>query len=235
MKYTRYSVRKRSSESTFFIIIILMVLVLAYISGSIISKIFFSKTSITISNDTGQKNLSQTAGGNKQGKTMNYIVIQSGIIDNKDNADGIKSQLQPFGNPVIITEDNKYSVILGVYSEDSKAEDVMKLIADKKIDVKKSIYKISVDNLCNTEISGIFNGCLKIIDKLGEKNVHAVQTDEFKKWTSSLTEVDKKSSNISILNDMKKYISDMPKEVSKDNIADINLHIFTIIKKMALP
>lgn len=233
MKYTRYNVRKSKGTSVFFMIIIIMVLILAYIIGSITSKIFFSKASISIKNNSESKIASKIDNETEQEKTTDYVVIQCGIYDNKDNAESIEAELKSTGNPVVLEDNGKYNVLIGIYVDDSEAEEVLKPLVDKKIDAKKALYKIKVDNMCNAEIAGIVNGCLQIIDKLGEKNVHAVQTAEFKKWTSSLKDVDKNSDNISILNDIKSYVNGMPDEISKDNIPEINKSIFLVIKKIA--
>lgn len=233
MKYTRYNVRKSNSTSVFFIIIIIMVLILAYIIGSIISKIFFSKASISIKNNSESKITSTVDNEAKQEKSTDYTVIQCGTYDNKDDADSIVSELQSTGSPVLLEEDGKYNVLIGIYTDDSKAQDILKSLTDKKIDAKKTLYKIKVDNMCNAEIAGIVNGCLQIIDKLGEKNVQAVQTDEFKKWTSSLKDVDKNSDNISLLHDIKSYVNSMPGEISRSNMPEINKSIFLLLKKIA--
>lgn len=233
MKYTRYNVRKSRSENVFFVIIILMVLILAYIIGSIVSKVFFSKTSVSIKNNFEPKITSSTGTEEQKGKVTSYVVIQGGTFDNKDNAEAIRGQLQASDNPFISEEEGKYKIIIGIYTDDSKADQILKTLTDKKIDSKKTSYKISVNNICDAEAIGIANGCLEIIGKIGEKNVHAVQTSEFKKWTSSLKEVDKNSSNISTLNDMKSYVKSMSDEVSKGNVPEINKALYTMIKKMA--
>lgn len=231
MKYTRYNPKKRKNDSIFYIVTIIMVLVLAYIIGSIISKVFISKTNISIKNSKSTDITSEVK--KDQNKFMNYVVIQCGIFDDKKNADEQKTKLQSFGNTFVVDENGKSKILLGIFKDETKADSVIKNLTDNKIDCKKNNMKFGIDTLCDAEISEIFNGCLEILDKLNEKNVRAVQMDEFKKWTAALKEVDKNSKNISALNDVKKYINALPKEITKDNITDIDKFIFTTLTKIS--
>lgn len=79
----------------------------------------------------------------------------------------------------------------------------MKKLTDNKIDNSKVTFIMNKKDLCDAEISEIITAYIKVVNKLSEKDVKSVKTEEIKKWMSSLDKVDKNSSNIKTLNNLK--------------------------------
>lgn len=237
MKYTRYDF-KRKNDNRSFILIMLLVFLLAFVFGTAIFKLLMKNNDISsagvnkTSNITNSKNEDNAVNNSDtNGKLAKFIVVQGGIYQNKENVEVEKNILVQYGTPFTVIEDNKTRVFLGIYTE-SQGEQVMKLLMDQKVDNSKMVFTINKNDLCDTEISEIINANIQILNKLSEKGVKAIQTDELKKWCSSLEKVDSDSKNIAILNDIKDHVNKMPKELAKDKIAENYIYIYDILKKM---
>lgn len=231
MKYTRYDMRRRKSGSIYYVIIILMILILAFIIGSIISKLFFTGTSSSQSSANTTRNTADSKTSTSE-KTRTFYVIEIGIYEKKENADKVISALKASGNPYIIEKDGKNRVYMGIYSDSGTTDAIIKNLEANKFQVNKSVFAINEDGLCNAEICSILNGNIEVLNKLSEKNVKAVETDKFKKWCSSLKEPDKSSKNVDILNEIKKYAMNMPKEITRDNTQDNYVFIYKTLQKL---
>lgn len=231
MRYTRYDMRRRRNGSIYYVIIILMILILAFIIGSIISKLFFTGTSPikggtdTIKSTTDSKESSSS-------KIETFTVIEIGVYEKKENADKVISALKVSGSPYVIEEDGRTKVYAGIYNDTATADAIIKSLSANNIQANRSLFTINEDDLCNAEICSILNGNIEILNKLSEKNVKAVETDKFKEWCSALKEPDKSSERIDVLNEIKKYVENMPKEITKDNTQDNYVFIYKTLQKL---
>lgn len=236
MKYTRYDIRKRNNITAGFIIIIIMILVLAYIIGLAVSNLFLKNGKFPAFNHEALKNKNNEETISKKDDSSSsqtvFTAVQGGKFAQKSNADGEIEILKPFGNPFIIEEEGKYKVILGIFSAD-KVQSVCKMLSDNNIENSKMNFIIKQSDLCDKEILEILNGYTEVLTALSGKNVKAVQTEEFKKWCSSLKNADDKSKNIQILNELKNKVKDMPKELQKQNAPGYYIYIYNILKKIS--
>lgn len=238
MKYTRYDMKKKNNNKAF-IVIVLLIFVLAFVFGTAIFKLLMRNTD---SSNTGTTNSSNISGNQDNSKASNsisvndkadkFIAVQGGIYQNKDNAEAERSTLSQYGTPFSVTEDGKIRVFLGIYVE-SQGEQIMKSLAEKKVDNSKMSFTINKSDLCDAEIAEIINANIQILNKLGEKNVKAIQTDELKKWCSSLKKVNDDSKNIAVLNELKDHVNKMSKEITKDKAAENYEYIYSVLKKMS--
>lgn len=237
MKYTRYDL-KRKNDNKAFILIILLIFVLAFVFGTAAFKLLMRNTSNSNTGTTNSSNISENKDISKASdstsisdKVVKFIAVQGGIYQNKDNAEAERLIFNQYGTPFNVIEDNKTRVFLGIYVE-SQAQQIMKSLTEQKIDNSKMLFTINNSDLCDAEIAEIINANIQILNKLAEKNVKAIQTDELKKWCLSLKKVNDDSKNIAILNDIKSHVSKMPKEISKDKAAENYEYIYSILKKM---
>lgn len=239
MKYTRYDLKNKKDGKTF-ILLILLILVLAFLFGTIIFKIFSGnynggkglKNEISTGKNSVNKNSAQNASDKNSSQAGKFIVIQGGIYQNKENVEGEKSLLNAYGTPFTVTEDNKTRVLLGIYIED-QGEKVIKSLNDAKVDNSKMLFTINKDNMCDAEIAEIISANIQILNKLSEKDVKAIQTSELKKWCSSLSNENNQGKNIDILRQLKSDINKMPKEISKDKAAENYTYLYQILKKVS--
>lgn len=235
MKYTRYDLRRKNDNKTF-VVVILLIFAFAFIFGTAIFKLLMRNPSDVNVNNNSSNTIQSKSNTNasdsiSKDKVVKFMAVQGGVYQNKDNAEAERNLLNQYGTPFNVIEDNKTRVFLGIYTE-SQGEQIIKSLIEQKVDNSKMIFTINKEELCDAEIAEIINANLQILNKLAEKNVKAVQTDELKKWCSSLKKVDKNSKNVELLNNIKDHVSKMPKEVSKDKAEENYAYIYNILKKM---
>lgn len=235
MKYTRYDLRRKNDNKTF-VVVILLIFAFAFIFGTAIFKLLMRTPSDVNVNNNSSNTIQSKSNTNasdsiSKDKVVKFMAVQGGVYQNKDNAEAERNLLNQYGTPFNVIEDNKTRVFLGIYTE-SQGEQIIKSLIEQKVDNSKMMFTINKEELCDAEIAEIINANLQILNKLAEKNVKAVQTDELKKWCSSLKKVDKNSKNVELLNNIKDHVSKMPKEVSKDKAEENYAYIYNILKKM---
>lgn len=240
MKYTRYDIKKKKNDGVILILVLTIILFSSFIIGTIASNLFLKGKNIGQEHPLPGKNAIETQNKNvkdtgsestKQVKSEKYLVVQGGMFQKKENIDATKNILAPFGNPFLIQDSKGTRVLLGIYNEENGLK-AMKALTDKGIENSKMVFQIESNDLCTTEITGIINADLEILTKLTEKNVKSIQTDEIKKWLSTLAAADSKSKNYAILQDLIKYINNLPKDLTKDKCADNYIYIFNTLKKL---
>lgn len=234
MKYTRYDLKKKNDTKTFAFVIFL-ILVFAFILGTFISKVLIRNPGSAGTASNNSKTVVENKSASKDNLLVNnkdtkFIAIQGGIYRDKNNIAESKSVLAQQGTPFGIVEGDKTRVFLGIYPEE-QGEKIIKILTDQKIDNSKMVFNISRNNMCDVEIAEIINANLQILNKLSEKNVKSIQTDELKKWCAALKKVDKDSKNQTILNELKDHVNKLPKEISKDKSEENYIYIFNILKK----
>ncbi|GAA0063001.1 hypothetical protein LAV60_07410 [Clostridium sporogenes] len=230
MRYTRYDIRKRNKSNFTFFLIITLVLVLAFILGTVIFNLV-SPSNIKKGNTITKDNTNIVRSKDNKSNSSNYIIIQRGIYAKKENVSGVLNSLKPYGNIFTIEDNGKTRVFLGIYEEDEGIK-LMKKLTDNKIDNSKMTFVINKKDLCDAEISEIITAYIKIVNKLSEKDVKSVKTEEIKKWVSSLDKVEKDSSNIKTLNNLKEHINKLPKDLTKDQSSKSYIFIYNILKEI---
>lgn len=230
MRYTRYDIKKRNKSNFTFFLIITLVLVLAFILGTVIFNLV-SPSNIKKGNTITKDNTNVVKSKDNKSNSSNYIIIQRGIYAKKENVSGVLNSLKPYGNIFTIEDNGKTRVFLGIYEEDEGIK-LMKKLTDNKIDNSKMTFVINKKDLCDAEISEIITAYIKVVNKLSEKDVKSVKTEEIKKWVSSLDKVEKDSSNIKTLNNLKEHINKLPKDLTKDQSSKSYIFIYNILKEI---
>lgn len=230
MRYTRYDIKKRNKSNFTFFLIITLVLVLAFILGTVIFNLV-SPSNIKKGNTITKDNTNIVRSKDNKNNSSNYIVIQRGVYAKKENVSGVLNSLKPYGNIFTVEYNGKTRVFLGIYEEDEGIK-LMKKLTDNKIDNSKMTFVINKKDLCDAEISEIITAYIKVVNKLSEKDVKSVKTEEIKKWVSSLDKVEKDSSNIKTLNNLKEHINKLPKDLTKDQASKSYIFIYNILKEV---
>ncbi len=179
MRYTRYDIKKRNKSNFTFFLIITLVLVLAFILGTVIFNLV-SPSNIKKGSTITKDNTNVVKSKDNKNNSSNYIVIQRGIYAKKENASGVLNSLKPYGNIFTVEDSGKTRVFLGIYEEDEGVK-LMKKLTDNKIDNSKITFIINKKDLCDAEISEIITAYIKVINKLSEKDVKSVKTERNKK------------------------------------------------------
>ncbi len=211
------------------LLIISGILIVAFIIATLFSKLIFKQTG-PFSSDTG-KDSSAAVNKNSNVEVVKFILVQGGVYKNKDSADKVQEALKDYGSTFSVQEGENTKIYLGLYSE-KEGNDLLKTLKDKNIDCTKTEYEIYKTDLCNNEIIAVFDADLQIINKLWDKSIKSIKTDDFKKWTSSLQIVDKNSGNYKVLSDLKNYIASLPTELTRDTSADNYRFLYTLIKEI---
>jgi len=219
MKYTRVDLKRKNSKGSFFIFLILGILILAFISGSVISKLIIRNNNI----DNNAKSVSEVEGKkveeniNKNENSNEFSIIQCGVFTNKVNAETLRNKLSFAKTPFIIEHEDKYRVILGIHTK-TEAEEIVKKLEENKLEFSKKIIRINESDLCNAQIGEIVNARLQIINKFSDEKVKSVQTKQIKEWISGLKDSNEKSSNYAVLKELKDDTKKLP-----DNLVESDL------------
>lgn len=224
MKYTRYNLKKKNKPGIKFIIAIFVTLTVCILLGIFMLKSFPSSSS----------SLDKSLPPVTDKKPVLYIAIQGGLYKIKENADETNKILSYYGNPFIITEEDKsMRVFLGVYTEEEALKQ-MKLLTDKGVKNSKMTFQIVRSDLCDAEIIEILNANLKILSITSGKDGASVKTEDFKKWCLALKEVDSNSKNINTLKELKDNVSKLPEKLSKDMVSASYINIYNVLKKFVV-
>lgn len=231
MKYTRYDLKRKKSDNRVLAIVLISILLLAFFIGTILSKIIMKNEAVKNilpkpSSDVGVVN-------SKDNIPSKFIVVQGGKFAKPENLDQARKKLINYGNPFMIQEQDGTRILLGIYSEEASLQ-IINNLKENNVDNSKITFELQTqNNLCNEEIAAIINAELEVINKLSDKSIKSIQTDELKSWCLGLKEVDSKSVNISKLNDLKAHINSLQKELTVDKVMDNETYIYNLLKSFS--
>lgn len=238
MKYTRYDLKRDKSTMTF-MILIFIILLSAFILGTFIFQVIIKDSSNLNYGSSSSNSQNKTADASQgdsalKNNYIKFIAVQGGMYKDKNNADEEKKLLAKYGLPFCTSEADKTRVFLGIFLE-GNANKVIKSLTEQKVENSKMVFTINKDSTCNTEIAEIINANLEILTKLSAQDVKSIQTEELKKWCSSLENKEEENNkNKLILKELKEYINKLPKEMAKENSEENYIYLFNILKKMSL-
>ena len=210
MKYTRYDIKKRQRGNLTVILVFVGLILVAYLLGTGLFKFMFKPTALTDKTVpptvVSQNNsIDNTTSIKVEDVMVKFVYVQFGYFLNKDYAEVFKNKIKEQTTPYAIIDGDKTRIIAGIFSEKDALEK-MKQLAEGGIENSKGIFEISKNNMCDAVIIEILNANIVILNKLMEKDVNGVQSDDFKKWVQALQTVDSKYKNYSVLLDIKKYM-----------------------------
>ncbi|NEZ45657.1 SPOR domain-containing protein [Clostridium niameyense] len=229
MRYTRYDFKKKNRFNFVFFLIVLLILFLAFILGTILFNFFGSSTKTPIKSSKKQNAIYNNSKNNNNCK---FIAIQTGMFKDKNNAEKSINTIKNYGNPFSVADKDKQRVVLGIYTE-NEANKIIKTLSDSKVENSKITFTLTKKDSCDFEICEIINGYLQILNKLSDKDIKSIKTDNLKKWCNSLKKVDNKSDNIETLNKLKSNINKLPKEITKQEASTNYIFIYNILKNLA--
>lgn len=223
MRYTRYEYKK--SGRLKFICSVVVIVVMSLGGGVYVSNLIFDGKELQNINGN---NLMQTSVSDNDGKIQNVIALQCGYYTKEENAKELINSLTQYCQPFIVEDDGKYRVMAGLYTE----EDGIKKIDEfkqKKIDVAKINLNISNDNIENKKIIEIVDGFLEIINKFQDNEVKSIKTKEFKTWSDKIIN-DDSATKTKKLDDLDKYINNLPDEIDRTNNSSNMQGLYKLIK-----
>lgn len=241
MKYTRYDMKRKKSNNMVFGATLLLTLIFALIIGTLVSKIVFKESPIgegtvksPVNTEQSEKAVDAAKNNNESKKNVKYIAIQGGMFSKSEGVEQTKTKLSDFGNPFTIAEEKGTRVILGVYKEE-EALNIMKTLSDKGVANSKVSFEVNLANkeACDELITGMINAELDVLLKLTDKQTKSYKTNDLKAWCEENSKnVNEKSKNISILNEVKAHINSLPAELGKDKANECYAFIYNTLKKL---
>ncbi len=223
MRYTRYDFKRNKSKNNKkgLLAIFGAMIVFAAITGTFIFNISMKNPGAPQS----------TTAVKSQGTSAKFIAIQGGMFAKQENADKEKTALSPYGSAFIVKQGELNRVFSGIYLEDNYKAIVDSMNKNSKSN-SKMVFTLNKKDICDAEIAEIVTANLKILNKLSENGVKAIQTKDFKTWTSTLKKPDNTSKNIEVLNQLKDYVGKMPEEVTRDKAPDNYIFLYGILKNI---
>ena len=97
------------------------------------------------------------------------------------------------------------------------------------ISVAKIKKEVTYSNIANEEIGEMIKGLISVVDKLKDNSVSSVEIKSLKKWCTELEQCDGNEENANKANELRKYIEELPDEIDKSKINEINKKIYQCI------
>ncbi|WP_032120893.1 SPOR domain-containing protein [Clostridium amazonitimonense] len=234
MNYTRYNYKKKKEGNHIIVVFLFGVCIMSVILGSGLSKILI-KNKDDSSESPPDKNIvlkeqdKATLGNEK----INFYMVQGGVFSKIENAEENKKKLNELGyDAFIIKDEEKHRVILGIFDEE-QSNTLLKEIKEKGTEITRLGFEINKSNLEDYEIGEIINANIKVLSKLREKDVKSIQTEEIKKWVSSLKPIEKKGKNNELLEEVKNFTLSLPEEIKKEELNSYYENNYKFLKSMS--
>lgn len=221
MRYTRFDFKrnkgKRSGKSILTFISALIVL------GAVLGTLLLS---INFKDLTGG-----SASVTNNSKTVNFTAIQGGMYAKDENVEKEKSALASYGVPFVVKQGEITRVFSGIYLEENYQKIIDGMNKDSKSN-SKMVFKLNKNDLCDTEIAEIITGNIKILNKLSENGVKAIQTKDYKAWVTALKKPSGNAKNIEVIKQLEDYVQKMPEEITRDMAPDNYAFLYNILKNI---
>lgn len=214
MRYTRYEKNNNNKGTNKFMFLLVLMLVIALVLGSFIFKFLMKGTDSKKEGGTAQK--IEESSDKKTGDDYKCYIVQCGSYTSKENAEALTEKLKDNYVPFVL-QDEEYKVMISLYDDAEKADNVVNDLKAKNIASFKVTFSIPQQNNNNKAITEIIKGYIKILDKLNEKDIKAVKTGDFKKWTEDNIK-EGEGEGKEKLEELKKHISELPDEVNNKDL-----------------
>ena len=234
MRYSKVKTKRTSRRN---LIVVTFTLMVIFVGSTLFATALFNvflKNSSAFSNNLGNDETVETSGNidsnntAKEGSVNTFYIIQCGVFGIKENADKVNNDLNSQGMSFISEENGKYKVIYSVCNSGSEDE-IIAMIESKGLSVVKIKKEITYSNLCNEEIGEMIKGLITVVDKLKDNSVSSVEIKSLKKWCKELEQCNENEENSNKANELRKYIEELPDEIDKSKISEINKKIYQCI------
>ena len=149
---------------------------------------------------------------NVQGSiNTSFMAIQCGYFANEDNAKEAYNKIANGYGAFIYNESDKFKVLAGVYTT-AEGQSIMDTLTDK----------------VQSQIAGIYNGYLNILDTAFKDDVKSVDTSDFKSWVKELDVISEGDKN-DVLTELKNHVNDMAAEIKKEDVANEMQYLYKIL------
>ena len=231
MRYSKVKAKRASRKD---IIVVTFTLMVIFIGSTLFATALFNvflKDSSAFSNNINDGETTITSGTidseniAREGSTTTFYIIQCGVFGMKENADKVNGELNSQGMSFISEEDGRYKVIYSICNSGNEDE-IIAMIESKGVAVAKIKKDVTYSNIANEEIGEMIKGLITVVDKLKDNSVSSVEIKSLKKWCKELEQCDKKEEGFDKANELKKFINELPDEIDKSKVGEINKMIY---------
>lgn len=216
MRYTRYEKNNNQKGTRKFMFLLVLMLAIALVLGSIIFKFLLNGTDSSKTKNSTESIEGGSDNRTKLGSEYQCYTIQCGSYSNQENAQALVNKLKEKHIAFILKEGSESKVMISLYDNDEKVSNVVKELDGEGIKSFKVTFSLPQGNTNKAGIIEIVKGYITILDKLTEKDIKAVKTGDFKKYTEEIPVSDGEGKEK--LEELKKHISKLPEEVSSKEL-----------------
>lgn len=165
---------------------------------------------------------------NVQGSiNTSFMAIQCGYFANEDNAKEVYNKIANGYGAFIYNESDKFKVLAGVYTT-AEGQSIMDTLTSSGIDCAKVSFDLNSNDKVQSQIAGIYNGYLNILDTAFKDDVKSVDTSDFKSWVKELDVISEGDKN-DVLTELKNHVNDMAAEIKKEDVANEMQYLYKIL------
>lgn len=224
MRYTKYQYKKKSNGINFLTSLVMMIVgagAIGIIVGTIVVRTVWPNKEINIINENKE------VVANESSQKETFTSIQCGYFSKEENANKVLEDLGSGYNSFIVKENDKFRVLVGVFTEED-GEKILTEVKAKGKEVTKIKFTLDESDKVQEQVSAITDGYFKIITRLKEDEVKFVSTNDFKVWTNELPKLEE-GKGVEVINDFKKHIESLPSELKRENLTEELKYIYTIL------
>ena len=118
-------------------------------------------------------------------------------------------------------------MLAGVYTT-AEGQSIMDTLTSSGIDCAKVSFDLNSNDKVQSQIAGIYNGYLNILDTAFKDDVKSVDTSDFKSWVKGLDVISEGDKN-DVLTELKNHVNDMAAEIKKEDVANEMQYLYKIL------
>lgn len=156
-----------------------------------------------------------------------FMAIQCGYFANEDNAKEAYNKIANGYGAFIYNESDKFKVIAGVYTS-QEGQSIIDTLTSNGIDSTKVSFDLNLSDKVQSQVAGIYNGYLNILDTVFKDDVKSFDTTDFKNWVKELEVLNEGDKN-DVLTELKNHVNDMATEIKKEDVANEMQYLYKIL------
>ena len=249
MRYTRYNYKKNKKNTGLLktVLSFLTMSVFVVIVGVMLANIIIhflplndaDKSQVNSSNvEQGKDTVSEVVSNNAESNqgaenavqgniNTNFMAIQCGYFANEGYAKEAYNKVANDYGAFIYNDADKFKVLAGVYTTEEGQAIIDKLTASG-IECAKVEFQLNSSNAIESQIAGIYDGYLEILDTAFKDDVKSVDTTDFKEWVGKLGDI-KEGDKYEVLSDLKKHINELGTEISRENVSNEMQYLYKVL------
>ena len=156
-----------------------------------------------------------------------FMAIQCGYFAQEDNAKEAFNKIASGYGAFIYNDADKFKVLAGIYTAD-EGQAVIDKLTSSGIECAKVEFNLNSSNAIESQIAGIYDGYLEILDTAFKDDVKSFDITDFKEWISKLDDI-KEGDKHEVLAELKKHINELGTEISKENVSNEMQYLYKVL------